>query len=257
MEEDTSFNKDDSYYPSNYEDDVEYILGVEDLLFGSSIDHQSTSYTTTKDVYFHLSDFESSFDSDEDMEHMHGGDGGWESSSLTSDLAHSIDESSKPLFDHVPIESCTKSIQFTLASRDLMIHCLRSQRFPTFLEIREADINFGPLPQSHGRVIDMNDPYHTQARWMKLQGSLKLIESIDGVGLSIANDTKEREICHYGMWSSIVSSSHVTSSGKHLPLGTTTSTIRKKWIQGLEAFLHHILKLSSILPSLSRTTTLG
>ena len=199
MEDNIDFNEDDSCYPTDFEDDVEYILGVEDILHRSSGGHLLTSSTTMEDVYFHLSDFESSSSSDEDMEHKWEEDATWESNFTTTDLPNFIDESSKPLFDHVPIESSTKFIQFTLSSRDLMIFCLQRQKFPTFHEIREADGNFHPFLRSHGRSIDANDPLYTQARWEKLQNSLKLIETNDGVALSSSSDTKERQIPHFGM----------------------------------------------------------
>ena len=76
MEEDIDVNEDDSYYPTHVEDDVEYVLGIEDILHGSSGAHVPTSSTTMEDVYFHLSNFDSSFSSDEDMEHMCEEDGG-------------------------------------------------------------------------------------------------------------------------------------------------------------------------------------
>jgi len=36
MEEDINFKEDESFYPNHFEDDLEYILGIEDLLHGSS-----------------------------------------------------------------------------------------------------------------------------------------------------------------------------------------------------------------------------
>jgi len=60
---------------------------------------------------------------------------------------------------------------------------------------------------------------------MKLQNTLKLIDTINGICLSISNDTKEREITHCEVWSFIVSTSHVDDSGKHLPLDATISTV--------------------------------
>jgi len=70
MEEDIDFKEDDSCYPTDFEDNVDYILRVEDILHISSGGHPSTSLVAMEDVYFHLSDFESSSTSNEDMEYM-------------------------------------------------------------------------------------------------------------------------------------------------------------------------------------------
>jgi hypothetical protein len=182
------------------------------------------------DVYFYLSDFESSSTSDEDMEHTQRGDAEEESNFMASDLPLFIDETSNLSFHHISVEPSTKFNQFTLASRNLMIECLQRQTFPTFHEIREADGNFRPLLKNHGRVAHVDDPIRTQERWVKLQNSLKLIETIHGVGLSTSSDPKDREIPHIGIWSSLVSTLHVGPNGNHLPLHATVSAIRTKWI---------------------------
>ena len=230
MEEDIDVNEDDSYYPTDVEDDMEYVLRVEDILHGSSGAHVPTSSTTMEDVYFHLSDFDSSFSSDEDMEHMCEEDGGWESNFMNPNLPHLLDEFSKPLFDHISIESSPKFIQFTFASKDLMMLCLQKHKFPTFHEICEVDGNFHPLLTSHGRPIDVNDQCHIEQRWVKLQNNLKLIETIGGSTLSLSSDTKRRKIPHIGIWSSIVSTFHIGPTGKHLSVDATISAIRSKWI---------------------------
>jgi len=230
MEEDIDFNDNNYCYPSDFEDDEEYVVGVQDMLQGSLEGHPYTSSSTMEDVYFHLSDFESTSDSDEDMEYMSEGDVEGESNFTSDDLVHFRDETSNPSFDHISIESSTKFIQFTLASRNLMIQCLQSQTFPTFHDIREADENFRPLLKSHGRIVHVNDHVRTQERWVKLQNSLKLRETIHGVGLSTSSDMKDKEIPHVGMWSSIVLTSHIGSNGKHLPLHATVLAIRNNWI---------------------------
>jgi len=73
-----------------------------------------------------------------------------------------------------------------------MVDCLEKEKYPTFHEIREANKKFRPLLISHGRLID--DVIHTQEQWEKLQKILKLIETIDGVGLTPLGDTKQRQI---------------------------------------------------------------
>jgi len=159
------------------------------------------------------------------MKDMREEDGEWKSKFENVDSLHLIHEFSKPSFDHVSIECSSKFYQFNLASRDLMILCLKSQTFPTFFEIREADKNFCPFSKSHGRFVDVNDLLHIEARWVKLQNTLKLIDIINGVHLSTSNDTKEKEIAHCEVWLFIMSTSHVDASGKHLSLGATISTV--------------------------------
>jgi len=63
------------------------------------------------------------------MEEMLKEDGGWNSNFMTTDLSYFVDELQKHFFDHVPIESSPKFVQFTLASRNLMIDCLRKERW--------------------------------------------------------------------------------------------------------------------------------
>jgi len=146
MEEDNEFSEDERFYASDFQDDLEYILGVEDILDGACTNHEPTSlsFTTFQDAYFHMSDFKSDFGCDEDMDKTFEGDGGLDSNFMTFDLPYSIDEPSKPSFHNVLLESSSKFVQFTLASKNLMVDCLRRERYPTFHEIHEADQNFRP-----------------------------------------------------------------------------------------------------------------
>ena len=259
MEEDIDVNEDDSYYPTDVEDDVEYVLGVEDILHESSGAHVPTSSTTMEDVYFHLSDFDSNFSSDEDMEHMCEKDGGWESNFMNPNFPHLPDEFSKPLFDHISIKSSPKFIQFTLESKDLMMLCLQKHKFPTFHEIREVDGNFRPLLTSYGRPIDVNDQGHIEQRWVKLQNNLKLIETIGGPTLSLCSDTKRREIPHIGIWSSIVSTFHIgplVSIYQYMPQYLLYG-VNGSWIKGLEVYLYHILRVVSNLVNIVKKLSFG
>jgi hypothetical protein len=119
---------------------------------------------------------------------------------MTTDLLYSIDEPSKPSFDHVSIDSSLKFVQFTLASKNLIIDSLQRKRFSTFHEICEAHGNLRPLLSSHKRSIDSNDIMHTQERWEKLQKNLKFIEIIDRIGLSPSSDLKQGEVLPIENW---------------------------------------------------------
>jgi len=109
-------------------------------------------------------------------------------------LPYFVDEPLKTSFDDVLLESFSKFVQFTLASTNLMIDCLQREKYPTFHEIHEANGTFHSLLTSHRRTIDVNDVIHTQERWEKLQKSLKLIETTDGVRLSPLDDTNKDKL---------------------------------------------------------------
>lgn len=70
-------------------------------------------------------------------------------------------------FADVPIEYFPKFVNFTNASRDLMIKCIQGGFVPTFNENRESDASFIPLSHTHGRPIDSNDSHHIIERWQK------------------------------------------------------------------------------------------
>ena len=140
-----------------------------------------------------------------------------------------IDEPTLPSFADVPIESFSKFVHFTNASRDLMIKCLQGGFVPTFNQIHESDASFRPLTHTHGRPIDSNDSHHVIERWRKIQESVKVINIGDRFGLSPLKDSKDREIPSIENWSLIVQSSNVDSCGKHLTFCTILSKIRKNW----------------------------
>jgi len=83
-----------------------------------------------------------------------------------------------------------KFVQFIVVSTNLTVDCLQRKKYPTFHKICKADKSFHLLLTNYGRPTDINDVIHTQERWDKLQKSLKLIETIDGIGLSPLGDTK-------------------------------------------------------------------
>ncbi len=76
MEEDNAFNKDECCYSSYFEDDLEYVLRVQDILDRACGSHEATFSSTFKDTYFHSLNFESDLGYDEDMKEMFERDGG-------------------------------------------------------------------------------------------------------------------------------------------------------------------------------------
>jgi len=84
-----------------------------------------------------------------------------------------------------------------------------------------------------------------------------LIETIDRVGLSPLGATKQREIVPIENWPSIVSTSHIDDSGKHLSLHATTSSIRSKWSTDQEAFFNLILRIALSLAQVVKKHNFG
>jgi len=76
MEEDIEVNEEERCYHSDFEDDLEYVLGMEDILGGPRGSLGGTSSSIFEDAYFHLLDFESDSGSDEDLERTFEVDGG-------------------------------------------------------------------------------------------------------------------------------------------------------------------------------------
>jgi hypothetical protein len=231
MEEDSEFLGDDFFYPSDFEEELEHVIGVEEILecaIGSTTQFASTS--TFGKTYFTLLDSKSECEGDEKGDEE--GDGGLHE--VDNDLLYfstdntgiNIDEYSLSSFAHVPIETFPKYVHFTIASKKLIIECLGGQMFPTFDQIRETDASFRPLSKSHGRSLDVNDVFHTIERWKKLQANVKLIGVNDGIALAPSrHDQKGRRIPFIKHWYSIVEKSHVDATGKYLPLSSTLTSI--------------------------------
>jgi hypothetical protein len=165
MEEDSEFLGDDFFCSSDFEEELEHVVGVEEILecaIGSTTEFTSTS--TFGETYYTLSDYESEYKGDE--EGHEEGDGGFHKVDndhlyfSTDNTGINVDEYSLPSFVYIPIETFPKYVHFTIASQKLMIECLEGQMFPTFDQIREADASFRPLSKSCGRSIDVNDVFH-------------------------------------------------------------------------------------------------
>jgi hypothetical protein len=226
---------DDFFYPSDFEEELEHVVGVEVILkcaIGSTTEFASTS--TFGKIYFTLSDYESECEGydeghEEDDRRLYEVDNDPLHFS-TNNTGINVDEYSLPSFAHIPIETFPKYVHFTIASQKLMIECLEGQMFPTFDQICEADASFRPLSKSHSRSIDVNDVFHIIKRWKKLQENVKLVGVNDGIALAPSrHDQKGRRIPPIEHWCSIVEKSHVDATGKHLPLPSTLATIREDW----------------------------
>ena len=87
--------------------------------------------------------------------------------SLIGNTPNFVDEPTLSSFADVPIESFSKFVHFTNASRDLIIKCLQGRFVPTFNQIRERDASLKPLSYTHGRSINSNDSHHIIERWKK------------------------------------------------------------------------------------------
>jgi hypothetical protein len=233
MEEDSEFLGDDFFYPSDFEEELEYVVEVEEILecaIGSTTEFASTSIFG--ETYFTLSDYESECEGDkEGDEESDGGLHEVDNDPLyfsTDNTGINVDEYSLPSFAHVPIETFPKYVHFTIASQKLMIECFEGQMFPTFDQIREANASFRPLSKSHGHSIVVNDTFHTIERWKKLQENVKLVRVNDRIALAPSrHDQKGRRIPPIEHWCSIVEKSHVDTTGKHLPLSSTLVAIRE------------------------------
>ncbi|XP_024400655.1 uncharacterized protein [Physcomitrium patens] len=222
MEEEDDIRDDDYIYPSDFEEEFEYVVGVEEILQN----HQDDGSLGT---HFTLSDWETNMEGTEDYDEPYGCDG--DSINFSSaNIPISTDESSSLSFDHVSIETFPKNVHFTFASMILMIQCLQNQVYPSFEKIRESDSTFCPLSKSHGHRIDVDDVVHNIERWKKLQDNVQLILVEDGVALApIKQDSNGKQIPPIELWSSIVENAHVDVTGKHLPLTPTLNAIHAKW----------------------------
>ena len=67
MEEDSSFQEDDYFYPSDFEEELQYVARVEEILGGTHGSNSDFDFTTTfGETYFNILDFESEDDGDDE-----------------------------------------------------------------------------------------------------------------------------------------------------------------------------------------------
>ena len=161
MEEETKDLQDDYIYPSNFEEELDYIVQVEDIVAGSFENHGET--------YFNISDYDSEFEGNEEI---HGGlheSDIHHANFLSADIGNSKDEHFFLFFEHIFIDTFPKNVHFTFGSMKLMIDSLQTQSTLTFKQIRQSDVRFRPLEKNHRRFINVNDCFHTVERWKKFK----------------------------------------------------------------------------------------
>jgi hypothetical protein len=129
MEEDSKFLGDDFFYLLDFEEELEHVVGIEEILecaIESTSEFASTS--TFGEIYFSLLDYESECEGDE--EGNKEGDGGLhkvdnDPSYFSADnTGINVDEFFLPSFAFVSIETFSKYVHFIIVSTKLMIECL-------------------------------------------------------------------------------------------------------------------------------------
>ena len=186
---------DDCIYPSDFEEELFDVVSVEELLQAPQESNDFSSCSTIRKTYFHISDYETEIEENEEQrgEYEEGG----RDASLTSLIGNTtnfVDEPTLSSFADVPIEFFPKFVHFINASRYFMIKCLQDGFVPIFNKIHENDVIFRPLSHTHGCPIGSNESHHIIERWQKIQESVKVINISDRLGLSPLKDSKDREI---------------------------------------------------------------
>jgi hypothetical protein len=222
MEEDGDYMEDDNFYPSDFEDDLSEMVGVEEFLQGVHIGNLGFQET-----HFLSSNGESDSDEEDVGEEILEP---WEEV-LEEGVEHVNIGGPTPssIFEDIPIETFPKYVHFNLQSLALMIDCIRGGYFPSYQQIHEANSFFCPLSNLHRPSTQKNVESLTIERWQKLQERLKVVELLSGFVLSPLNDTKGRQIPPIEYWRSIVHGGHIDKNGKHLSISMTTNAIRSQW----------------------------
>ena len=232
MEDDRDHMKHDNFYPSDFDDELNDLVGVEEFLQGvHEKSNTNIGSSTFQETYFLSSNGESDMDEEEDLEEILEP---WEDLSV-EDIEHmnigtpTPHEFTSSSFEDISIETFLKYVHFTLQSEALMIDCIRGGYFPSFHQIHEANPSFCPLSNLHGRSTNNNMEIHTIERWKKIQGKLKVIQVFCNFVLYHLRYTKNRQIPPIEYWRSIVHNGHVDKNGKHLSISSTTNGIRTQW----------------------------
>ncbi|KAG0572651.1 hypothetical protein KC19_VG113700 [Ceratodon purpureus] len=222
MEEDGDYMEDDNFYPSDFEDDVSEMVGVEEFLQGVDIGNLGFQET-----HFLSSNGESDEDEEDVGEEIIEP---WEEV-LEEGVEHVNIGDSTPssIFQDIPIETFPKYVHFNLQSLALMIDCIRGEYSPSYQQIHVENSLFCPLSNLHRPFTQKNVKSLTIERWQKLQGRLKVVELSSGFVLSPLNDTKGRQIPPIESWPSIVHRGHIDKNGKHLSFSMTLNAIRTQW----------------------------
>jgi hypothetical protein len=252
MDKGNDAQEDDCFYPSDFEEVLEHVVGVEEMLQNHQSNDDLDYSTTYTEAFFKLSDGETEME--DAVEHHEGMSGYYENqvNSSSNNIDICTDESFLYSLEHVPILTFPKHVHFTGASMKLMIECLQKQEYPSFDQIRAADPNFRPLAKHHGRHVDAHDVVYNIEQWKNLQASVKLIHLDDGIALFPSkHDSIGRQIPPIELWCSIVQTAHVNVEGKHLSLTATLNAIRTKWSTDIRVGGIHTLYISKCIDSCS------
>jgi hypothetical protein len=228
--EDTQYTDDDLFYASDFEDDLNDLVEVENFL--RSVDENKDEFRET--VGFQEAYFKSNWELDDDEEEDDETNAKHELPTVMGDELDDITSpnltyESSSLFENISIQTFPKYVHFTINSLQLMINCLQNGGSPTYNQIHEADFSFVPLPTIYGRSTKSKEEYHTIERWKALQKKLKVVEGIEGFGLSPLNDSKGRKIPPKELWRTIVLNGHIDNNRKHLSQTLTLYAIRDQW----------------------------
>lgn len=223
MEADSGGVEDDDFYASDFEEELDHVLGVEEF-FGGVFQHEDVlPSSNVHDDLFYPSDFESDVEDKGDVQEL------LEGVLAEEGLSSTGVESPLPFFDNVPIQCNLRQIQLNYASKELLIASIESTLIPSFTQIREVYPTFRPFPTHHGRIVHVDDVFHNVKRWTRLQEGVKLIDVDGEVGLTPKGDPNGRLVPCVEEWSSLVQTHHIDKYGKHLALRPTIDSIRRTW----------------------------
>ena len=147
------------FYSSDFDDDLEFVVGVDELFY-DVLGWQNFLLPYSGVLDYYSSDNESN--------------GGGEKYSFRveevvdivgQESSHDLDFVEKKgsevfSFDNVSVESMPNGFIYTKSSLVLMIQYVVSGLQPSFFQIRTADPNFLHVLQHHGRPVDPNDLVH-------------------------------------------------------------------------------------------------
>ena len=112
-------------------------MQVEDIIGGS--------FENDGEMYFNLSDYDSKFESDEEIHQKLYKSDVDHASFSSANIDKSKDEPSSFFWEYISIDIFPKYVHFTCRTMKLMIDCLQTQSTPTFEQIRQSDVSFRPL----------------------------------------------------------------------------------------------------------------
>jgi hypothetical protein len=116
----------DCNHAFDFEEDLEYVVGVEEFLQATCEGGGALASTSTLEgAYFQHFDSELENEGDEeDGGGLHEVENVY-ANFATDNLYEFLDEPSLPSFGNVPIETFSKYVHFTLTSKQLVIDCLK------------------------------------------------------------------------------------------------------------------------------------